>query len=240
MLRVLVVLAALLVLSGCTAPAPIKHELPPPLLHTPGRPAPLPAPPIPKAPPAPRTPTLRTLNGTIIVVDPGHGGHDPGARGLSAVAEESINLNVAMRLARLLEERGAKVITTRNSDRFISLDDRAALADRTRADLFVSVHADSSRRPGVSGATVYISRNAAGSSREAARSIVAALEQAGIECRGVQRAGFRVLVGHSRPAVLIECGFLTNRADAARLNSSSYQDRLAAAITAGLAEYFSR
>lgn len=173
-----------------------------------------------------------------IVVDAGHGGKDPGARGVSVSPEKTINLDVALRLARLLEQAGAKVVTTRSSDRFIPLDDRAAMADRTRADLFVSIHADSAQRAGASGTTIYIARNALSQSRHAARSIAAALQRAGIECRGTQSAGYRVLVGHSRPAVLIECGFLTNRADASRLNTAPYRAKLAAAIADGIATHF--
>ena len=124
---------------------------------------------------------------------------------------------MARELARLLRERGAEVVTTRDSDRFITLNGRASLAERTRADLFVSIHADAAGRAGASGATVYVARDASPQSRRAARSIEAALERAGIACRGIQRAGFRVLVGHSRPAVWIECGFLTSRGEARRL-----------------------
>jgi N-acetylmuramoyl-L-alanine amidase len=195
-------------------------------------------PPLPPKPVVKPTVTSRALAGATIVVDAGHGGHDPGARGVSAVSEKSINLNLAIKLAGLLRSRGAKVVTTRERDVFIPLDDRAATADRMRADLFISIHADSSQRSSVSGTTIYISRNASGQSEAAARCIATALEHAGIECRGVHGAGYRVLVGHSRPAVLVECGFLTNRDDAQRLSTSAYQSRVAEAIANGVADHF--
>ncbi|RMF86044.1 MAG: N-acetylmuramoyl-L-alanine amidase, partial [Planctomycetota bacterium] len=75
--------------------------------------------------------------------------------------------------------------------------------------------------------------------RAAAREINAALRRAGIETRGVKKAGFRVLAGHSRPAVLIECGYLTNHGDAMRLNSDAHQQRLVNAIVDGLERHFS-
>lgn len=180
----------------------------------------------------------KALAGIKIVVDPGHGGRDPGARGLSALPEKTINLAVATKLAGLLTKQGAIVTITRDDDRFIPLDDRAAVADRTRTDLFVSVHADSAQRAGASGTTIYIARDATVDSRRAAKRIVAAMERAGIECRGLKGAGFRVLVGHSRPAVLVECGFLTNWRDARDLNQPAYQSRIAAAIADGIARHF--
>ncbi|MFH0981304.1 MAG: N-acetylmuramoyl-L-alanine amidase [Planctomycetota bacterium] len=225
--------------GGCVGPGVIR-DLPDPVF-----PAALaqPSSPIAVAPPvlpAPREPAPRRMGSVTVIVDAGHGGDDPGAHGVAPVPEKRINLAIALELAHALEERGANVITTRESDRFIPLDDRAALADRTHTDLFVSIHADSSPRAEVSGATVYIARSASAASRDAAENIVAALERAGVECRGISQADFRVLARHSRPAVLVECGYLTNRAEAERLSTTSYQARLAAAIAEGITEHFSR
>ncbi len=154
--------------------------------------------------------------------------------------EKAVNLAVALILAQELSDRGAKVVTTRDTDRFITLDGRAAMAERNRADLFVSIHSDAAQRAAASGSTLYIARNASDRSRRAARSIEAAFKRARIECRGINGAGFRVLVGHSRPAVLVECGFLTNRNEARKLNTSSYQAKLALAIADGITDYFSK
>lgn len=173
-----------------------------------------------------------------LIVDPGHGGRDPGALGVGPMAEKRVNLAIAGELTRQLKARGARVFATRSTDHFVSLDARAALADRIRCDLFVSIHSDAAPRGNVTGATVYIARNARGASVRAAQRIVAALERAGIQCRGIRRAGFRVLVGHSRPAVLIECGYLTNGAEARRLSTSTYQRKLATAIAEGITDHF--
>ena len=233
----------MLVGAGCAGPGVVR-DLPGP--RFPATPQPdIRKPPVvihqPRPKPQPRPqPTLRRIGAVTIVVDAGHGGRDPGAQGVSAAAEKTVNLNIAMQLARRLEQAGAEVITTRDSDRFISLDGRAAMAERVGADLFVSIHADAAQRAGASGATIYIARNASSRSQQAAQAIDAALRRAGIKSRGIQRAGFRVLVGHSRPAVLIETGFLTNPGDAQRLNTASYQFRMAATIADGIADHFGR
>jgi N-acetylmuramoyl-L-alanine amidase len=152
--------------------------------------------------------------------------------------EKAINLDIAQKVAQLLQDRGARIVMTRNSDRFISLDGRAATADRVHADLFVSIHSDSARRSTAEGMTVYIGRDASADSRRAAQHIGASLQRAGLEFRGVQAAGYRVLVGHSRPAVLVECGFLSNHGEARQLSSSSYRTRVAEAIAEGVTEHF--
>ncbi len=185
-------------------------------------------------------PVSTDLTGRTIIVDAGHGGKDPGTRGVARMPEKTIVLDIAVQLAGLLRSRGAKVVTTRASDVFIELDNRAATADQHRADLFVSVHADSAQRAAASGATIYIARNASAQSQQAGMRIEAALRRAGIESRGVERAGFRVLVGHSRPAVLVECGFLTNAADARRLESQPHRQKVAAAIADGIMSHFAR
>jgi N-acetylmuramoyl-L-alanine amidase len=193
----------------------------------------------PAPPPAPVARKPAVTGGTI-VIDPGHGGKDPGTKELSARPEKEIVLNIGQQVGRLLQDRGMKVVMTRSNDQFIELDDRAATAERTRADLFVSIHADSAARSSASGATIYVGRNASGSSVRAAAAINSALTSAGLETRGVKRAGFRVLVGHSRPAVLVECGFLTNPGDANRLNNSSEQMKVARVIADGIQTYFTR
>ena len=239
-------LPAILLLSvaGCAAPQHHARPLPPPITstgHAPPAPRVKVARPVPPPPPRLEPPPPRTLNTPIhasFIVDPGHGGNDPGAKGVSARPEKTITLEIARKLTNALRDRASNVVMSRGDDTFISLNGRAALADRHRVDLFVSIHADSAPRAGASGATVYVARNASAQSRAAAKDIDAALRRAGFETRGVKTAGFRVLVGHSRPAVLIECGYLTNRGDATRLNDGAYQEKLVNAIVAGLEQHF--
>jgi len=175
-----------------------------------------------------------------IMVDAGHGGRDPGARGVGPENEKTINLAIAGQLARDLRARGASATLTRDHDVFIPLDDRAVEAERSHTDLFVSIHCDACARPAVRGATIYVARNAEPASVHAAEGIVASFKRARIACRGIRRAGFRVLVGHSRPAVLVECGYLTNKHEAELLATSSHRQRVAEAIANGIASYFRR
>jgi len=180
------------------------------------------------------------LRGLTIVVDPGHGGKDPGARGLSSLPEKTIVLDIAWQIADLLDQQGADVIMTRSDDRFIELDERAAIAERTRADLFVSIHADSSKKGYIDGATVLVGTTASNQSKQAARCIKAALQRYGIGNREIRAQQLRVLDNHSRPAVLVECGFLTNLTDARRLNAAWYRSRLAHAVAEGVVDFFVR
>lgn len=243
--RFLLLLIGALLLTGCETPAKRLGPPPPPLLGT-RPPEALPAPPQQPLPdlaqPKPLPPAARdtSLVGRTIVVDAGHGGKDPGALGVGPLNEKTITLQLARRLTALLEARGARVVMTRSGDTFIELEGRAATAERYRADFFVSVHADSARRAAASGASVYIARGAAGDSYRVAQEIEAAFRRAGVESRGVKRAGFRVLVGHSRPAALVECGFLSNHSDAAALARPDYQAKVAAAIAEGLARGLAR
>ena len=169
-----------------------------------------------------------------IVVDPGHGGRDPGARGLCKLPEKTVNLSVAKKLAALLKQRGATVRVTRNDDRFITLENRSKFAEKHRADLFVSIHSDAAKRKGARGATVYIARGASQHSKHAGKAIATALGRAGLKSLGVRTAGFRVLVDHPRPAVLVECGYMTNPTEARQLATASHQQKLAEAICEGI------
>ena len=228
-------LIAVALLAGCQNPERIRvlEPLPPPIIHAP-IPTPIPAP----TPPLPIT--GQQIRGAVIVIDPGHGGKDPGApaRMSGQMAEKSIVLDIASRVARLLSERGARVIMTRSGDTYPELQDRADLAERYRADLFVSIHANSAERRSASGAIVFIYDQASTQSQKAGMRMAAALARAGIECQGVLPKNLHVLREHSRPAMLIECGYLTNPGDAQKLNSAAYRAQLAAAITDGAVGYF--
>ncbi len=212
----------------------VLHDIPDPFaIHSPARvaPAPVPAKPVilERAPEPDRVVT--------VVVDAGHGGRDPGAQA-HGLTEKEVNLSISMRLAQILRARGVTVTTTRDTDVFIPLDDRAAMADRVSADVLVSIHADAAERLEASGTTVFISRQASAESRDLAERINAAFVESGIESRGVRTAGFRVLVAHSKPAVLVECGFLTNEYDASRLARADYRQRLAQLIADAVTDHF--
>ena len=180
------------------------------------------------------------LNGVTILVDAGHGGKDPGAgeHTLSNVPEKTINLAIAKELQNRLRAKGAKVIMSRTGDKFVDLDDRAEMAEKYRVDLLVSIHANSIANRHINGTILFLARNCSYKSNSVARNIQASFNNSNIKCRGIENKDFRVLAKHSRPAVLIEAGFMTNAYEAKLLNSTWYRNKLAGAIANGIANSF--
>jgi N-acetylmuramoyl-L-alanine amidase len=128
----------------------------------------------------------------LVVIDPGHGGFDPGA-GLGAIKEKTVALQIALALRdRLLEQGGIRVAMTRDDDRFVTLAERPGIARQLGADMFVSIHADSATADGAHGASVYV-LSERGSSEAAAR--FAARENRADTVNGVSLAGTSDAVG---------------------------------------------
>jgi N-acetylmuramoyl-L-alanine amidase len=222
--------------------------------------------------PLPRGPDWRHAAFTV-VVDPGHGGEEQGARGPSGLLEKDVTLDVARRIrSRLQGGTGTEVVLTRDDDRTVGLDERTAIANHARADLFVSIHANSSRRDGARGAETYFLSYQA--TDDEARAI-AALEnnalrlddgvqgQSGLEMvlwdmaqsahlkassdlaeriqehlnealgvrnRGIKQAPFRVLMGATMPAVLVEIAFISSPDEERRLRDPGFKEEIARAI----------
>lgn len=185
------------------------------------------------APPVVPDISPRTASGTV-VIDAGHGGKDPGTTSYQGYYEKGLNLSIARKVASYLENRGVRVIMTRNSDTFIELNERAAIANRAGADLFVSIHADSHPKLSQRGYTIYVARSASWSSKKTAIAIEQAMGQTGLSSVGVRNQDYRVLVRTTMPAVLVECGYLSNPSESDLLYDNSFQDRIARAITDGI------
>ena len=178
--------------------------------------------------------------GARVVIDPGHGGRDPGAIGAGGILEKSVNLALAEQVARRLRRRGVDVHMTRSTDTFVSLADRADLANGLSPSLLASIHANSFKNdPTVRGFDVFVAKGASSDSVAAASAIITRLERHGILRHGPQpkRENFHVLVRAACPSVLIEAGYLSNRIDAAELRTSSYRRHVAAAIAAGICDH---
>lgn len=230
--------------------------------------------------PALRRPTRR-LSFDKVVIDAGHGGKDPGAIAPSGRYEKDLVLAIARELRDELKRRlpELEVVMTRDDDRYLSLSERTALANRVDGQLFVSIHANAAKdrrargyevfflRPGknqharqvalrenasldfegVSGGAVlpqdWILASMAQSawaeeSQNLAALLAEELENAGRRRRrSVQQAGFQVLVSASMPAVLVECGFLTNKDDEELLHGAQGRKRLAAEMTDALLRF---
>jgi N-acetylmuramoyl-L-alanine amidase len=172
----------------------------------------------------------------LVVIDAGHGGSDPGAMS-AGLNEKDINLAVALKVADFLEQRGIGVILTRQQDRFLELEERADIANRRNADLFVSIHTDSNPDRSRQGFTVFVARAASPAANRAAGDISQAMAATGADSHGIREADYKVLVNTSCPAVLVEIAHLSNVQDLARLRDSAWQSRVAQAIATGILTY---
>jgi len=220
----------------------------------------------------------------VVVIDPGHGGYDSGTTAGAPLLEKDIALQIGLRLQGELEHRGVRAILTRTGDYFVTLADRTAFANKAGADLFISIHLNSSPDAATTGIETYYLNNT--TDRAAIR--LAAMENASggaystaaggdlnyilsdmrqqykanesvalasmieaetaselsaslgvrVNALGAMRGPFYVLVGARMPAVLVECGFLSNREEAARLASAPYQQMLAQGIAEAAVHYF--
>ena len=178
----------------------------------------------------------RVTNGRVVVVlDPGHGGRDPGAVGIRGLQEKDIVFPITQRVAEILQNRGVQAILTRTSDDEVDLEPRVRLARRENANLFVSIHANAiDARPDVSGLETYYYESGQRLAQTIHNSILQSLD---IRDRGVRRARFYVLRNNPMPAVLVEVGFVTGRQDASRLATDDYRNQMAEAIARGILPY---
>lgn len=174
----------------------------------------------------------------VVVIDPGHGGKDPGAVSVLGFFEKALNLAVANELASLLRKRNMEVILTRDRDRFIELEERAEIANASDADLFVSIHADSFSDGSVQGFTIYTRRSPRRESILAAKFIEKVLSETDLPSRGVRQEDYRVLLRAKCPALLVELGFLSNINEAALLADQGFQERLARSLADGIVRFF--
>jgi N-acetylmuramoyl-L-alanine amidase len=176
--------------------------------------------------------TSKTFN--TVVVDAGHGGKDSGAYRRYGPPEKMVALDVAQRLNRKLRESQLKTVMTRNSDVFIELNDRVAIENAQKNAIFVSIHFNDSRRRGVRGVETYYHSSA---SFDLANSIQAKLMTIPRSKNGgVHTANFRVLRLATCPAVLVECGYLSNRSEGNQARDWEYRELLADRIAEAIVE----
>jgi N-acetylmuramoyl-L-alanine amidase len=170
-----------------------------------------------------------------VVLDPGHGAHDRGAA-IGYVFEKHLALDTARRVEQLLRNQGIKVIMTRSRDVFIPLADRAATGNRFRDAIFVSLHYNYSR--GGSGAGVESYYHFSSSYSLAAYIQAYLVQRTRMTNRGVKRASYHVIRNTVRnPAVLIECGFVSNPTERSRMMTGEFRAKIAEGIAAGIVAY---
>ena len=189
---------------------------------------------------------LKYSKSKLIVIDAGHGGTDPGASYLSKI-EKDINLSIALKTQRELENLGYSVNMIRTTDTTVSLEDRSKFANKLNADLFISIHQNSFTSTTANGTEVYYTTSKPDSgfptqnsdklskSKELAKltcdNIVSAI---GTYNRGIKDGNFSVLRNSKMPAILIECGFITNSSDSSKTSNDIYQTKIAKAIVSAV------
>jgi N-acetylmuramoyl-L-alanine amidase len=176
--------------------------------------------------------TSKSFN--TVVVDAGHGGKDNGAYRRFGGAEKIATLDVAKRLSRKLRESDLKIVMTRSTDVFIPLEQRVAIENAQKNSIFVSIHFNDSRRRGIRGfETYYHSANSYDLAQRIQSKLMSIPRSAN---RGVHTANFRVLRLAQFPAVLVECGFLSNRYEGGEARDSDYREALADRIAEAIVE----
>ena len=172
---------------------------------------------------------------STVVIDAGHGGFDRGGIPSNIIPEKGVALDVARRLRAYLGKAGFRTVMTRSSDVFVTLGRRVAVSNAQRRAIFVSIHFNSALRVGANGIETFYG---SGRARDLALLIQRnAMKTTSGENRGIKKARYYVLRYSRNPAVLIECGFLTNPQDARRASSSEYRDRLARQIARAIIEF---
>ncbi len=176
----------------------------------------------------------------IIVLDPGHGGRDPGATA-NGINEKDLNLKISARLYILLKNLGFKVKMTRSDDRYLSLGDKVKIANDESADVFISIHCNAASSYKANGIeSLYYPGSDKGKilAKEIQHNMIDKLNRTN---RGVKtKPDLFVLKYTSMPAVLIECGFITNPEERKLLTTDRYRNDIAAAITDGVGEYYKK
>lgn len=173
----------------------------------------------------------------VVVLDPGHGGPDPGAVGIGGIQEKQIVMAITQQVAAALRAQGVAVVLTRQGDQEVDLQPRVDIAEAANARVFVSIHANaiSMDRPEVNGVETYYYSDMGARLAEVLHRRVLSLT--GMADRGTRQSRFYVLRRTSMPAVLIETGFVTGAVDAPQLANPAWQARMGNAIAQGILEY---
>ena len=183
------------------------------------------------APAMPRVPPT-------IVIDAGHGGHDNGAVNGDRL-EKGDNLNMALAVRDRLEEAGQRVIMTRSTDVFIPLEERSAISNRNNADIFVSIHRNSSTNPDMNGVETYVQNGAVPINIMYAQNVHGEIVSTGVQSNGgVRQGNYSVLRNNNAPAMLLELGFISNDMDNQLFDQKfdAYADAIARGILISLSE----
>lgn len=182
----------------------------------------------------------------VILLDPGHGGFDPGKLGTNGENEKDINLKISEKLQAYLEQSGSFVIATRSEDKALSdkknqdLKERKNLANNSEADIMVSIHQNSFPKAKAKGAQVFY-YNASKEGKYLAQCIQDKIKEVADPSNNrliKPNTDYYVLRTTKIPSVIVECGFLSNLEEEQKLNTEEYQEKIAWSIYLGIVEYF--
>lgn len=176
----------------------------------------------------------------VVYLDPGHGGSDPGSSG-NGITEKDLNLKIALGVRDRLQSMGIIVKMSRDTDKFVSLEDIAAGANAAMPDVFVSIHQNSFTSPSANGIETFYWEKGSTDNKLATSLQNNLIKNTGAYNRGVkydkEKYNFYVIKNTNMPAALVECGFITNPDEASKLKTSDYQNKIVDAIANGANDY---
>ena len=189
-----------------------------------------------------------------IVIDPGHGGYDPGKVGITGILEKDINLSISLLLKTELEKNGCKVVMTRTDDNELcspdcnnkktdDLNHRIEIIEKTKPEFVISIHQNSFPDTSVSGAQVFYYgseesvTNDSGSLAEYIQNALIHLQNPDNHRQAKANTSYYLLKNTTCPVVIVECGFLSNYSEESLLNDTAYQEKTASAICQGILDY---
>lgn len=194
--------------------------------------------------------SLRPLQGRKIMIDPGHGGRDPGAIGQAGTQEKEVVLDVSLEMARQLRSWGAEVRLTRETDRQVAgpnapkredLQARVDMANSWPAEIFVSMHANANNNREVKGTETYVARDSSAASRRLAASMHKRLiDDLGQPDRRVLKADFFVIKNTTMPGALMEIAYLSHTDEEKKLADPTFRQQAATAMAEGIKDYFTQ
>jgi len=184
----------------------------------------------------------KVQEGKLVILDPGHGGYDLGAR-MSSVDEKSLALSTALLTKKHLQDMGYRVVLTRSRDVFISLEKRALIANETKGKLFVSIHFNAANNPIAKGVEVFYNMaqdkiRGASSKKLATGVLHKIIDKTASENRGIKEGNFFVIRETKMPSILVEAGFMTHPDELHLLKDIQYRDKIAKGIAEGVDLYF--
>ena len=190
--------------------------------------------------------TMLPVNSKVIILDAGHGGWDPGKTGTQGDNEKNINLQIAQKLKQYLEQGGAVVYMTRNSDEALGekkgedMKERKRIPNESEGDIFISIHQNAFPKGSAKGAQVFYHKQSQEGKKlaeEIQKSLKKYVDDENIR-EVKENTNYYILKKTELPSALVECGFLSNLEEEKKLNTEEYQQKVAWAIYVGIMNYF--